>query len=197
MLFTDESRFCVDHADGRVRVWRRRGERYSEACTRQQDRWGGPHVMVWGWICPGGRTRLVFLEFGRPETGPTAQGYIDQVLRPVVLPFLQERDGFSLQQDNARAHSARVTQQFLQDNGVDVLEWPALSPDLSPIEHVWDDLGRRLNARQPPPTNVAQLREALTAEWDNISAAYIRNLVRSMRARCDECIRANGGHTHY
>ena len=49
-----------------------------------------------------------------------------------------------LQDDNARPHRARIVQQFLQQNNVDHLDWPARSPDLSPIEHVWDILGQRV-----------------------------------------------------
>ena len=197
VLFTDESRFCVDRADGRVRIWRRRGERLAEGCIRENDRWGGANVMVWAGISHGHRTELVFLEFPGRGAGLTAQGYINQVLRPVVLPFMQERDDFQLQQDNARPHSARVTQQFLRTSGVEVMDWPAMSPDLAPIEHIWDELGRRLQNRQPQPTNAAQLRAALTAEWHVIPQETINRLVASMRARCTACIAAHGGHTGY
>lgn len=197
VLFTDESRYCIDRADGRVRVWRRRGERLADVCIRENDRWGGAHVMVWAGISHRHRTQLVFLEIPGRGAGLTAQGYIDQVLRPVVLPFMQGREGFQLQQDNARPHVARITQQFLGTSGVEVLGWPAMSPDLAPIEHLWDELGRRLRNRQPQPTNAAQLRDALVAEWDIIPQETIDRLVASMRARCTACIAAKGGHTGY
>ncbi|GFV47870.1 uncharacterized protein TNCV_3414871 [Trichonephila clavipes] len=57
--------------------------------------------------------------------------------------MLSSRPGAIYQQDNARPHTARLSQQCLQ--GYDVLPWPARSPDLSPIEHVCDALGRQLN----------------------------------------------------
>ncbi|KAK7106741.1 hypothetical protein V1264_017962 [Littorina saxatilis] len=50
ILFTDESRFCISHVDGRVRVWRRRGERYAGDCVMEHNAQGGPNVMVWGGI---------------------------------------------------------------------------------------------------------------------------------------------------
>ena len=69
----------------------------------------------------------------------TGQRYINGVLQPVVLPFVQQHH-VVLQDDKVRPHRARIVQQFLQQNNVDHLDWPALSPDLSPIKHVWDTL---------------------------------------------------------
>ncbi|UYV62903.1 hypothetical protein LAZ67_2002381 [Cordylochernes scorpioides] len=78
----------------------------------------------------------------------TAQRYVDDVLRPVTLPYLQGVPNALYQQDNARPHTARISQQALQD--VQMLPWPPYSPDLSPIEHVWDIIGRRLHALPQP-----------------------------------------------
>jgi len=64
-------------------------------------------------------------------------------------------------QDNARPHTARLTQYFLATNQVNVIPFPARSPDLNPIEHVWDELGRRVTRRQRQPVNVAELVTAL------------------------------------
>lgn len=178
-------------ADGRCRIWRRGGERYAGCCVKEHDRWGGGSVMVWGGVTATGRTQLVVLD------GPVnAQRYEDQVLDPVVRPFLQQHGGL-LQQDNARAHTARATQHYLQAHNIDVIDWPSLSPDLAPIEHVWDELGRRVYKRDPPPRNVNELRLALLQEWHHIPQNSIRNIVNSMRKRCTACIAAGGGHTRY
>lgn len=193
VLFSDESRFCIDRPDRRQHVWRRRGERFGDACVRQGNRWGGASVMVWAGITARRRTPLVIV-----DGNLTAQRYVDHIIRPVLLPFLQANDDVTtFQQDNARAHSARLTQNFLRENNVTVMEWPPYSPDLSPIEHLWDQLKTAVAERQPAPRNRPQLIQVLQEEWDWIPQDRIMRLVRSMRRRCTACCDARGGHTRY
>ncbi|GFX05832.1 HTH_Tnp_Tc3_2 domain-containing protein [Trichonephila clavipes] len=72
-----------------------------------------------------------------------------------------------------------------------------LTPDSKSIEHVWDMLGRRIAARQPPPTCLPELRRALLDEWCNIPQDQIDNLILSMPRRCKACIASSGRHTPY
>ncbi|CAH2234632.1 jg15227 [Pararge aegeria aegeria] len=67
--------------------------------------------------------------------------------------------------DNARPHTARVTQAYLNDMNITVMEWPARSPDMNPIEHVWDLLKRKVKSRIPAPANVDELRIVVVEEW--------------------------------
>lgn len=193
VLFSDESRICVDRPDRRRSVWRRQGERFTDSCVREANRWGGASVMVWGAISTRHRTPLVII-----ERTLTAQRYIDHILRPVLMPFLAaHNDVTTFQQDNARPHAAHVTQDFLHDNNVNVMPWPPYSPDLSPIEHLWDQLKTAVARRRPPPRNRRELTEAVQDEWQRIPQARIGRLVRSMRRRCTACFNADGGHTRY
>ncbi len=157
-LFTDESRFLLYRADGRQRVFRRAGERYNANCVIERDRFGGGGVMVWGGICHGRKTPLVVI-----DGTLTAARYRDVILQPVVLPFVQQHH-VTLQQDNARAHVARLSMDFLNDNNIEVMRWPAYSPDLSPIEHLWDVLDRRIRKRHNPPTSLPTLQRAFQEE---------------------------------
>ena len=192
VVFSDESRFCLWAHDGRGMVRRRPGERRHLQFAVQRHTALTQGVMVWGAICHGSRSPLVVI----PET-LNAIRYINNVLEPVLLPFLQEVQNPIFQHDNARPHTARVTMEFLNNANVDMLPWPSLSPDLSPIEHVWDMMGRRLNALQPPANSVDVLQRRILEFWNNIPQASIDSLISSMPSRVAECARNRGGPTHY
>ena len=116
--------------------------------------------MVWGGICGQHRTDLIVF-----DGTLTAHRYINQVLRPFLLPFLHHQPRLLFQKDNVRPHTARVVQQFFAANNVNVLPWTTRSPDLSPIEHLWDHLGQRIRRRPNPPMNTDQLVRAPRREW--------------------------------
>ena len=111
--------------------------------------------------------------------------------------FSLSTQGIVFQHDNARAHSAVLTQNFLQANGIYVLDWPALSPDLAPIEHPWEELGRRIHNRRRQTTTINELQAALRQELNNRPQAFINRLVNATRRRCTSVVNADGGHTRY
>uniref|UniRef100_A0A8C8JU24 Transposase n=1 Tax=Oncorhynchus tshawytscha TaxID=74940 RepID=A0A8C8JU24_ONCTS len=194
VLFTDESRFTRSTCDRRDRVWRRRVERSAPFNILQHDRFGGGSAMVWGGISLGGRTALHVLARG----SLTAIRYRDEILRPLVRPYAGAvGPGFLLMQDNARPHVAGVCQQFQQEEGIDAMDWPARSPDLNPIEHIWDIMSRSIHQRHVAPQPVQELADALVQVWEEIPQETIRHLIRSMPRHCREVIQACGGHTHY
>ncbi|GFW68529.1 uncharacterized protein TNCV_3300711 [Trichonephila clavipes] len=106
-VFTDESRIYLQHHDGRIRVWRHRGERLMNSCFMHHHTGPAPGIMVWGYIGYHSRSHLVCI------TGTlNSQRYISEELEPVVLPYLQGLATAIFQQDNARPHVAHIFQRF-------------------------------------------------------------------------------------
>ena len=140
-----------------------------------------------------GKTDLVIV-----DGNLNSRCYIDEILRPVVVPYVQNMgQGALLQDDNARPHRARIVDVYLQQEQIMRVDWPACSPDLNPIEHAWDQLGRAVQTRLNMDSTRADLRRFLLEEWDRLPQNIIQRLIHIMRRRCAECIAAGGGPTHY
>jgi len=188
VVWSDESRFCLYNPDGRRRVWREIGERFDDRFIEEHVQGNGGSIHVWAAIWANGKSTLQVLNHN--VTGIVYVGVLQTFLRTSNPP-----NNFRFQDDNAPAHRARCVTAFKEANGITSLPWPSRSPDLNPIEHLWDHLGRQL--QEHPVENLQQLRERLVQEWDAIPQATITNLVHSMTRRVGAVITAAGGHTRY
>lgn len=192
VIFTDESRFRLFRADGRIRVWREPRQdllpQHVQIAEQQ-----GISLHVWAGITANSRTDLVFLE--RNVNGQT---YGD-LLQTQMMPFIERTFGGAqhciLQDDNAAPHRAAEVQRLKHQLGLRTLRWPSRSPDMNPIEHVWSYMKRQI--RQHPPGNVRQLRQMMTDAWRRLPQELLRRLILSMPRRVTSLLLARGGYTRY
>ncbi|GFX43680.1 transposable element Tcb2 transposase [Trichonephila clavipes] len=194
VLFSDESRFSLSSDCRRQLIWRESGTAYRPENIQEKDRYPTCSIMVWAGIMINGRTRLHVVANGTM----TGQRYIDEVLLPHVRLFRGAvGDKFVFMDDNATGHRTLAVQDCLDSEGIQRLVWPARSPDLNPIENVWDVLGRQVSGRNYPPTNKNTLIRALTEELDKLTQQLLDNVVQSMVQRVECCITLHGGHIPY
>ena len=92
-------------------------------------------------------------------------------------------------------HKVRSIQKWFVEISLEELDWPAQSPDLNLIEHLWDELEHRLRARPNLPTSVPELTNTLVAEWKQVPAAMFQHLVETLPRRVEAVIAAKGGPT--
>ncbi|GFV60500.1 transposable element Tc3 transposase [Trichonephila clavipes] len=137
VVFSEKFRFNLSSDDNCVGVWRLRGKRINPTFALPQHTAPTAGVMVWGAFAYNTRSTLVLI-----RGTMTSQRYVHNILQPHVLPLMQMLLRGIFQQDNARHHMTRVSQDCLRT--VTTLPWPIRSPDLSPIEHYWNNLGRRV-----------------------------------------------------
>jgi hypothetical protein len=102
-------------------------------------------------------------------------------------------------QDNAPCHKGRIVMDWFEEHAQEftLLQWPAQSPDLNPIEHLWDEVERAVRGLPVLPSNKRQLSDAVLAAWAGIPAERFQHLVESMPRRIDAVLRAKGGPTRY
>ncbi|GFU79124.1 transposable element Tcb2 transposase [Trichonephila clavipes] len=190
----DESRFSLSSDSHRILIWRERGSRNHPSNIIERDRYGGRGVLVWGGIMLGSRTDLHIFDAGSVN----GTRYCNEILLPYVRLF---RGAMGLQflfmDDNAPCHRTVAAEQLLESEDIERMDWPARSPDLNPIEHVWDFLGRRLAARTLPPVTIRELRLALQDEWAAMPQQLIDTLILSMGRCCETCLAVRGDHISY
>lgn len=192
VLFSDESKFNIFQSDGHSRVWRKPNTAYNEKNLKPTVKYGGGGVMVWGCMSAAGVGELVFIE-----------GIMDKT---VYLSILKENvkksaeklnlpRSFTFQHDNDPKHSARIVKTWLASNIAHVLPHPPQSPDLNPIEHLWEELDRRIRTRTI--SSKADLKAALIEEWNKIGEDTTKKLVHSMPNRLKAVIKQKGLPTKY
>lgn len=191
VLWSDESVFHIFFGRNGRRVLRTKEEKDHPDCYQIQVQKPGS-VMVWGCVSAFGKGNLHFC-----DGTINAEKYIS-VLEEQMLPsrrrLFQGRPCL-FQQDNAKPHTARITKAWLRKKRVRMLDWPACSPDLSPIENVWRILKRKM--RQRRPRTVAHLKRCLQEEWDKLTPATLSHLISSMPKRLLSVVKRQGNCTKW
>lgn len=147
--------------------------------------------MVWGCFSYHGVGKLVFID-GIMD----AAKYVDILSRNLCSSAnsmgLSE---FIFQQDNDPKHTAKLTKRYFESKNMNILEWPPQSPDMNPIENLWGDIKAVISEKMPK--NIRELKELISAEWQQITVERCQKLAMSFKKRSLELYRAKGGHINY
>lgn len=194
ILWTDET-WVSPGKHAKVWVTRKPGEEYDPTCVverlRRKSGW-----MFWG--CFSGLAKKGPSLFWEKEWGNiTGEAYRNRIV-PLIAGWTQLHQTHELMQDNARAHAVAETIAELKSRGVTCMTWPAFSPDLNPIEDVWNWMKDWIQEHYPQETmTYDRLRVIVKEAWDAVPIEFLQERLQTMHDRCEAVIAANGLHTKY
>lgn len=207
-MWSDEC--SVERGSGKRGVWvfRTPVQKWHKDYVQMYHKGKDISVMVWAcfWGKANGgigRSELYIMDrdFESKKHGYSAQSYIE-VLED-QLPKCWE-PGLEFMQDNASIHTARVVRDWFKEMGIPLIDWPPMSPDLNPIEHVWWHLKKKVLDMHPElqfmgagEEAMAALESALREAWTALPDSLFESLIQSMPRRVAACIAADGWHTKY
>lgn len=195
VIFSDEAPFQIFPTFSGQWTWRRPHEKYQARNLTPTVKHGGGSLQIWGcmtyhgigWMCklPQGLDSETYLEI------------LEDELQSTIHAYFPRGKSFVFQQDGASVHKSRVVQRYFGEKKIQVLDWPAQSPDLNPIEHLWADLKKRIARKRGDITSKQDLWEAIEEEWEATPKSLLRSLIDSMPQRIEAVIKAKGGPTKY
>ncbi|GFU63078.1 transposable element Tcb1 transposase [Trichonephila clavipes] len=185
VVFTDESRICLQHHDGRIRVWRHRGKRMMNSCATLVL-----HRVLWyGSILD---ITLALFYCACIASALNSQHYISEVLDKIVLPYLQGLVTAIVQQGSVRPHEVRIVRRFFVNHQIELFPWPARSLDLSPIENMRPMIAPRLTQKTPLAVTSDQLWQHVEAASSAVPQEHIQSLFESI-PRCVAAVISSNG----
>ncbi|CAM4941103.1 unnamed protein product [Rotaria socialis] len=189
VIWSDEAHFEVFNRKNRTLVRRLKSENNEPFNFVPRVQGGGGTVSVWGCMSGGARGPLMIYT-GRLN-GPAYIKTIQDAL-PMFIEntFDTVNDNWIYMQDNAPPHTSKYSMKWFKDNNINVLKWPASSPDLNPIENLWDYIDKEL--KKLKPTNAGQLQTMIEDLWIGVTAMRCKKLVDTMPRRMKQCILARG-----
>ena len=177
IIFSDEKKFNLDGPDGFQYYWH---DLRTEKKYLSKRKFGGGSLMIWAAFGFKGKSNLIIIN-GRLNSS----GYC-QLLNDYLKPIARRIGGknWVFQHDRASIHNSVQTKTWLTNNNIRCLEWPAISPDLNPIENLWGILSRRVYADGRQFRSIKELTNVLIDVWDSITIEELNNLSNSMPKRC-------------
>ena len=159
-------------------------------------KFGGGSLMIWGCMTAYGTGYMCRIEGTMDAEVYTS--ILDDYLLKTIKYYRIKRGDFYFQQDNDSKHTSRLAEEWFDQHHVNLLlEWPAQSPDLNPIEHLWQHLKHKLAEYEFAPTSMHELWQRVETEWNNIPKEVCIDLIESMPRRIAAVLKAKGGYVKY
>jgi transposase len=190
VIWSDECSFKLFNPNQNTKYWKQ-PEKSFKIPTTVPTKTYSEKIMVWSCFSYNGVGKLIFIE-ENINSLKYQQILVENLNESANMMGLNE---FIFQQDNAPPHSSKLIQNFFNENNINVLPWPAQSPDLNPIENLWAIISLRLTRKNLKSKK--ELKEEIRKIWSSIELSELRRLVDSIPNRLREVVEKKGFHTKY
>ncbi|EIE77996.1 hypothetical protein RO3G_09955 [Rhizopus delemar RA 99-880] len=199
IVLSDKTKINVWGSDGCKYFWKRPGDKLQPHHLDLTVKGGAGSVLLWGCMTWDGPGYACAIEDGTMK----ASDYV-HILSTTLMDSLKyygyEQEAIYFQQDNDPKHTSKLARAWFKENGFKeehTFNWPAQSPDLNPIEHLWHHLKLRLSLYEGRAKGVHDLWSRIEKEWNSFTKEQCQAYIKSMPARCRAVIKAKGGYTRY
>jgi len=200
VIRSDETKINRLCSDGLQYAWVERGTTTNEKLIQPTVKFGGGSIKIWGsmaWPGVGALAEIVGTMDSEQYVEILENALVPTIERVAREPDLPPPSQLIFQQDNDPKHKSRLAMSWFEEAGVKLLDWPAQSPDLNPIEHLWAHLKNLLRSQTDAPRGVLELWARVQDAWKTITAETCQKLIESMPRRVEAVIRSRGGTTKY
>ena len=195
VIFSDETKINRFNSDGRTWFWSRDPTALNDHSVQPTVKHGGGGIMLWGCMCTKG------VGFACKIDNTLDQHLYLEILEGDLMETIKyyELDATKIifQHDNDPKHTAKSVKEWLKNQDFQTMTWPAQSPDLNPIEHLWSHVKKKLNQYPSPAKGMNELWERVQVVWNGIDTETCQNLINSMPSRVRAVIKAKGKWTRY
>ncbi|CAB4429059.1 unnamed protein product [Rhizophagus irregularis] len=195
VVWSDESKFQIFGSDGRAYCWKKKNEPLNNRHVKPTVKFGGGSVFVWGCFTCFGVGYLCKIDGGLDAE--LYRKILDEDFLDTLEYYNLDRENIIFQQDNDPKHTAKRTLEWFGDNNIQLLSWPPQSPDLNPIEHLWNDVDRRLRQLDVEIRGKDALWEHVSKIWNETLLETCTKLINTMPERINDVLKAKGGYTRW
>ncbi|KAG1532382.1 hypothetical protein G6F51_013133 [Rhizopus arrhizus] len=199
VVFSDETKINVWGSYGCKYFWRRPGDKLQSLHLDLRVKGGAGSVMLWGCMTCNGPGYACTIEDGTMKASDHVH-ILSTTLMDSLNYYGYKQEAIYFQQDNDPKHTSKLAHAWFKENGLKeehTFHWPAQSPHLDPIEHLWHHLKLRLSLYEGRAKGVHDLWSRIEEEWNSFTKEQCQAYIKSMPARCRAVIKAKGGYTRY
>jgi DDE superfamily endonuclease len=186
-IFTDESTFYLNESKGAS--WCYENQKKIEQKVTYPKK-----LNVWGCFSANGFGKLYFFE-EILDSNLMIKIYKEELIPSINMLFGNNSYECIVVEDNDPKHKSKISREFKDQNSINIMPWPANSPDLNPIENVWGLLKLKIRSKQPK--SLMSLKRIIKEEWNAFENTYCENLISSMKNRIISCIASEGDYICY